>query len=97
MEAKADEKYQQWVQNIAEKEKQKQDLVFVCRQCGLKMPYIPRVNGKKQCPRCGDPLTLVNTVFVSIEESVKCAENLERLLESHIPSGRIGATLPSGT
>jgi len=72
-----------------------QDLVFLCPTCELQMPYIPRPGGKKQCPRCGDPLSVVGTVFVPTSESVKAAEELESLLEeftSHSHVERLRAT-----
>lgn len=74
-------KYREWLEKTAKTEGKREDLVFVCNGCHLKMPYIPRVNGKKQCPCCGDPLFIVGTIFVSTEEATKLAEELEALLE----------------
>ena len=87
--------YQEYLQSIEKKEKSSQDLVFVCPTCNLKMPHIPRPGGKKQCPRCGDPLSIVGTVFVPISESVRAAEELEKLLnefESHSQNEGLRAT-----
>jgi len=72
-----------------------QDLVFLCPTCKLRMPYIPRPGGKKQCPRCGDPLSVVGTVFVPTSESVKAAQEFDNLLkefESRSHDERLRAT-----
>ena len=88
-----------WLQRLERERRQEPDLVFVCPCCGLKMPWIPMVNGKKQCPRCGDSLRVVRTCYVPIEESEKLAENLEKLLSQlHVPVSRKDwrQPLPSG-
>jgi len=72
-----------------------QDLVFLCPTCKLQMLYIPRPGGKKQCPRCGDPLSVVGTVFVPTSESVRAAEEFDNLLkefESYSHDERLRAT-----
>lgn len=83
-----DQKYQHYLREI-EREEARSDLVFTCQTCGLRMPWLPRPGGKKRCPRCGDPLSVVKTVYVSMSESVKLAEELDRLLKEYVSCSSI--------
>ncbi len=51
------------------------------------MPYIPLVDGRKQCPRCGDSLFIVRSIFVSAKKVAKASLELEKLLSRSHPDG----------
>ena len=71
------------------------DLVFVCPTCGLKMPWIPLLRDKKQCPNCGDPLFIISSAYVPVAEIAKLDEDLRKLVadfESHSQPEGLRAT-----